>query len=177
MGRPGQTRSSCERALSPNTSCIPSLSTDTQPCLFIVDLQALQCLTAIRYQDSTKKHLCRKATVYSRTFLISLKTCNHPQNLIAVAEAEGHTEIQHLYYCNYQDLKNRFVTCSTGVMGGYDLLSVVSLLGARHLIRQIWPYFWFILPLFQSVSQTVFGKSTCLSSIILHQQISRNFTK
>lgn len=92
--------------------------------------------------------------------------------------AEEHTEIQHLYYCNCQDLKNRFVTCSTGVMGGYDLLAVVSLiLGARHLIRQIWPYFWLILPLFQSVSQAVFGESICLSSIVLHQQISKNFPK
>lgn len=33
--------------------------------------------------------------------------------------AEGHAEIQHCCYCNYWDLKNRFITSSTGVMGGY----------------------------------------------------------
>lgn len=32
---------------------------------------------------------------------------------------EGHTEIQYLCYCNYWDLKNRFITSSTGVVGGY----------------------------------------------------------
>lgn len=177
--QPGQTRSSCPRALSPNTSCILSLSTDTQPCLFTVISMPFSVWEPSGTRTTWKSISAGKQQCAPEISWLAQKHAITHKIYLLLQTAEGHTVIQHLYYCNYQDVKNWFVTCSTGVRGGgYDLLSVVSLVfGACHLIRQICPYFWFILPLFQSVSLAVFGKSTCHSSIVLHQQISENFTK